>query len=101
MSEAESLSQLDVCIVFYIHLSGIRVSQARLRACLNSKLVLCFTCNERHQGTIGEAHRLSQLNVCIVFHTHLSDIRVSQVRPGDFLASMFVLRFTRIVSMSG
>ena len=31
---------------------------------------------ERPQGTISEAEGLSQLNVCIVFYTPLSNLRV-------------------------
>jgi hypothetical protein len=37
---------------------------------------------ERCQGTISEAKGLSQLNVCIVFCTHLSDIMAISTDEG-------------------
>ena len=120
ISEAEGLYQLNVCIMFYTHLSDIR-------APLNSMIVLfvariwmkseyhkwgrgivsseCLWCVPHelkwHQGTISEPEVLSQLNVCIVFYTHLSDTRGPWVRLKHCLNSMFVLCFTFIWATSG
>ena len=66
----------------------------RPRDCLNSVFVLCFTRVWVTSETISESKGLSQLNVCVVFHKHLSDIRVPGVRPRDCRNSMFTLCFT-------
>ena len=100
ISEPEGLSQLNGCVVFYMNLSDIRVSKARPRHCLNSKFVLCFTyAFERHQGTIGEAEVLSQVNVCICVLHALEQRTISEAE--GCINSMFVLRFTRIWATSG
>ena len=103
MSEVEWLSQLNISIVFYRHLSDSSAPWVRPRDYLNSMFVLrcahrwvttgyhewgtgitstpCLYCVlhaiERHQGTMSEAEGLSQLNVCIAFYLCLSDTRVA------------------------
>ena len=80
---------------------GRRIVSTQCFGCLDSMFALCFTRIWVNQGAMGEAEFLSQLNVCIVFYTHLSDARVPQVMPRDCLNSMFVLCFTRIWATPG
>jgi len=79
ISEAEGLSQLDVCGASHTHLSDIRVPSVRPRHCLSPMCALCYTCVQATSG----------------YH------RVPLVKPRDCLNSSFALRSACIWATSG
>jgi hypothetical protein len=68
---------------------------------MNSTLVLCFARIERPQGTMIDAEVCYKLTVCMVFYTHLGDIRVPWLMPRYGINSTLALRFTRIERHQG
>jgi len=95
------IHRFNICIMFYKRWGDIRESGWMPRDGINSICALYFTRIEATSGYPDGCRGMVEIQHLYGFHTHWSDIRVSEWMPWDGINSTFVVCFTRIEATSG